>query len=206
MKKFLCLLVLCTGLGSTAANARSPLTMASLLLGAALPAAVHAQASTQVPAGAQTEVGFSPKQGARELVVKTINSAHSRIDMSAYSFTSADVTRALLASIKRGVKLRLMVDYKANFTGNSSKSRAAMSALVNAGAQVRSVDVYPILHDKYVIVDGQHLETGSFNYSRAADVSNSENVIVFWNAPAVSRQFTQHFEHNWSQGAVYSGR
>lgn len=152
------------------------------------------------------EVGFSPKQGALELVLKTINASRSTVDVMAYSFTSADVTRALLAAVKRGVKVRLLVDREQNFKGNNQKSLSAMSSLQLAGAQVRSIDAYAIFHQKVVIADNQHLETGSFNYSSAADQRNSENVLVLWNAPQVAKIYTGHFEHNWALGKVFTGR
>lgn len=152
------------------------------------------------------EVGFSPKQGALDLVLKTINASRSTVDVMAYSFTSADVTRALLAATKRGVKVRLLVDREQNFKGNSQKSLAALSALQLAGAEVRSIDAYAIFHQKVVIADNQHLQTGSFNYSSAADLRNSENVLVLWNAPQVAKTYTAHFEHNWALGKVFTGR
>ncbi|EDH5797420.1 phospholipase [Salmonella enterica subsp. enterica serovar Typhimurium] len=52
-----------------------------------------------------------------------------------------------------------------------------MNLLTSAGIPVRTVSVYKILHDKVIVSDGRHTEVGSFNYSRAADRSNSENVL-----------------------------
>jgi phosphatidylserine/phosphatidylglycerophosphate/cardiolipin synthase-like enzyme len=34
------------------------------------------------------------------------------------------------------------------------------------------------MHDKVIIADGRNTEVGSFNYTRAADRVNSENVLV----------------------------
>jgi phosphatidylserine/phosphatidylglycerophosphate/cardiolipin synthase-like enzyme len=56
--------------------------------------------------------------------------------------------------------------------------RAAFSALLNAGAEVRTIAVYPIHHDMVIIADRETVELGSFNYSDAAARKNSENVLV----------------------------
>lgn len=52
-----------------------------------------------------------------------------------------------------------------------------MNLLTSAGIPVRTVSVYKILHDKVIVSDGRHTEVGSFNFSRAADRSNTENVL-----------------------------
>lgn len=56
------------------------------------------------------------------------------------------------------------------------------------------------------ISDGRHLQTGSFNYSRAAASSNSENVLVLWNAKSVAQDYTAHFNSRWQQGEPFRGR
>ncbi|SAV26031.1 endonuclease [Klebsiella variicola] len=62
-----------------------------------------------------------------------------------------------------------------------------MNLLVNAGIPVRTVSQYKIMHDKVIIADGRNVEVGSFNYTRAADRVNSENVLVVWDVPVVAQ-------------------
>ena len=153
------------------------------------------------------EVGFSPNEGAERLVLRVIDSARSEIRVMAYSFTSAPVTHALLAARKRGVDVALVVDAKSN-TGEdrSGKSRAALSALVNAGCRVRTISTYQIHHDKVLVVDNETVETGSFNFSAAAADRNSENVIVVWKNPALAKTYLQHWSDRFAQGQDYSTR
>lgn len=165
-----------------------------------------ASAPAVVPSEGTTEIGFSPDQGALDLVLKTINSASTSLDVMAYSFTSAEVTRALLQAKKRNVQIRVLVDHEQNFKGASRKSAPALSSLVNAGVQVKSIDAYAIFHDKVIIADHQHVQTGSFNYSQAAAKKNSENVIVLWNAKKVAAEYERHFASNWQKGSTYAGR
>lgn len=160
--------------------------------------------STTVPASGEVEVAFSPDEGAERLVIKSIDTSALEIHMLAYSFTSAPVTQALLRARKRGVSVHLVADYKNNVTEDrSGKARAALSALATAGADVRTISAYAIHHDKVIVVDRKHLQTGSFNYSASAAHRNSENVIVHWNNPKLASVFLGHFDRNYRQAQAY---
>ena len=75
--------------------------------------------------------------------------------------------------------MRLVADEKNNVHNDRrGKARAALSALVNAGIAVRTINVYPIHYDKVIIADRETVELGSFNYSDAAARRNSDNVFV----------------------------
>lgn len=156
------------------------------------------------PAGLSVEVAFSPDGGAEALVLKTIRSAQSSIRLAAYSFTSSSVVRALTDAKRRGVDVAVLVDYKNNLQeARNNAPKRALNLLVNAGIPIRTINAYPIHHDKYIVVDGRHTETGSFNYSAAAAKSNSENVLVIWNNPQVAKQYIRHWQNRWKQGTEY---
>ncbi|WP_252493850.1 phospholipase D-like domain-containing protein, partial [Escherichia coli] len=55
-------------------------------------------------------------------------------------------------------------------------------------------------HDKVIIVDGNTVETGSYNFSRAAARKNSENVVVLKNMPDVAAQYLEHWQDRWNKG------
>ena len=164
-------------------------------------------AAIQPPADAQIEVAFSPNAGAEDLIVKVIRSGRSNIDVMAYAFTSAPITKALIDAQKRGVQVRLVADEKQNLKSGGpgeARGRAALSALSNAGAKVYVSSEFASHHDKVVMVDGKHLQTGSFNFSTSAQTRNSENVIVLWNNPGVVQKYTRHFERNLSGAKVFN--
>lgn len=158
----------------------------------------------EVKATGRLEVGFSPNGGAEALVLKVIDSADSDLKVMAYSFTSAKVVSALLRAAHRGVKVYVVADQKDNLgPGASRNARAALSALVEAGAQVRMISAFAISHDKVIISGAKHVETGSFNYSQSAATRNSENVIVNWDNPDLARVYLGHFERNWQLGVPF---
>lgn len=160
--------------------------------------------SATVKFSGRIEVGFSPGEGAQELVTKVIDSARREVRVLAYSFTSAEVVNALLAARKRGVDVQVVVDYRNNIAEDrSQKARAALSALANAGIPVRTVSVWAIQHSKTIVVDRAHVETGSFNYSSAAAKRNSENVMVVWDSPDLAAVYLKHWESRFARGEPY---
>ncbi|MEA5097988.1 MAG: phospholipase D family protein [Burkholderiaceae bacterium] len=151
----------------------------------------------KAPNGPLVETGFSPDSGSERLVIKVINASESSIRLAAYSFTSPAVVRALLHAKKRGVDVRVVVDDK----GNRSKSSvAALNLLVNAGIPTKTISAFAIHHDKFIVSDGKHVQTGSFNYSQAAAHKNSENVIVLWNNRDIASTYLRHWQSRFDRG------
>jgi len=182
-------------------------SISSLGLGLLLVTLGNPASAFQVPAAGSIEVAFSPNEGSEDLVVKAIDSAQKEILGLAYSFTSAPVTQAVLRAKKRGVRVTWVVDAKSNTQEDrSGKAQAALSALVNAGCEVRLISVYPIHHDKTIIIDEQTVELGSFNFSQAAAKRNSENVLVNWNNPALAKVYLQHFDRNYRESTPFQAR
>ncbi|AVF38281.1 phospholipase D family protein [Rahnella sikkimica] len=143
------------------------------------------------------DVGFSPEGSALQLVMRTIENAQQSIRLMGYSFTSPEVARGLVEAKRRGVDVKVVVDEK----GNKGKaSVAAMNLLVNAAIPVRTISKYKISHDKVIIVDGQTVETGSFNFTRSAAEANSENALVISGLPALAQTYITHWQSRWDDG------
>lgn len=150
---------------------------------------------------ATIETGFSPEGTALQLVLKTIESAQHEIRLMGYSFTSPEVSGALVRAKRRGVDVAVVLDWKGNTGKSNNASRAAMNLLAGAGIPVRTVSTYKILHDKVIVADGRNTQVGSFNFSWAADRSNSENVLVVWDDPVVANSYLKHWTSRWAQGS-----
>lgn len=146
------------------------------------------------------ETAFSPDRGATELVVHTIESAKSTVRVAAYSFTSKPIATALLDAKRRGVDVELVVD-----KSNATARYTAATFLANQGVPVRVDYRYAILHDKFIVVDGAMVETGSFNFTAAAERSNAENVLVLHD-PAVARQYGREWGRLWGESEELKAR
>jgi len=124
------------------------------------------------------ENAFSPQQGATDLILKTIGEAQQSVHVTAYFFTSWPIANALVKAHRRGAEVRLVLD-------SHQKYRRVIDYLRRNGIDARINNHYAIMHDKFIIVDQRTLETGSFNFTRAAEFENAENVLVVRDSPAV---------------------
>ncbi|CAG2155624.1 Phospholipase D [Cupriavidus yeoncheonensis] len=160
-----------------------------------------------IPALSQAEpgvqVGFSPEGSARTLVLETICSAKHSIQVLAYAFQAPDIMQALVDARNRGVQVRVVIDKTRNL---GKASMAAMDFVTRNGVELRTNDHFHIHHDKTIIVDGNTVQTGSFNYAPSAETANSENVVVIRDMPEVSRQYITHWQSRWDLGKPYPGR
>jgi phosphatidylserine/phosphatidylglycerophosphate/cardiolipin synthase-like enzyme len=147
------------------------------------------------------QVAFSPERGATELVVRTIESAYKTVRLAAYSFTSKPIALALLADAKRGVDVKVVVD-----KSQATARYTAATFLANQGVPVRADYRYAIMHDKFIVVDGETVEEGSFNFTAAAESKNAENVIVLRNDAGVAQQYEREWQRLWAESEPMKAR
>jgi len=138
-------------------------------------------------AGPKIAVYFSPRGGCTDAIVKQLDSAKETVLVQAYSFTSAPIAKALIDAHKRGVKVQAILD-------KSQRTERYTSAtfLQNAAVPVFIDDKHAIAHNKVMVVDGRIVITGSFNFSKAAEESNAENLLVI-----EDREIAQKYAKNW---------
>ena len=119
----------------------------TVVLSVALLQSLHAQ--TPLPSTASFDVGFSPGGTALAVVEKAISAAHTEILMVCYEFTSRDIAEALEAAAHRGVKVRIVADWKA-----SHDKYSQVGILKSAGIPIRLDEHYAIHHHKFMVIDG----------------------------------------------------
>ena len=160
----------------------------------------NAAIQTRVPADGQIEIAFAPlpERSAERLVIKVIDAAQVSVFMAAYGMTSKPIADAMCDAAARGIAVSAVLDDKSNHHGDTKSKRDYMSA---CGVAVRTDARYPIMHDKFIVVDGQHVETGSFNYTFAAAQRNAENALVVWNNPLMAGKYTSEFDRLFAEAA-----
>jgi phosphatidylserine/phosphatidylglycerophosphate/cardiolipin synthase-like enzyme len=147
-----------------------------------------------------TKVCFSPKGGCTETIVEQINAAKSEILVQAYSFTSAPIAKALTDAFKRGVKVQAILD-------KSQKSEKYSSAtfVSNAGIPTLIDYKHAIAHNKIMIIDKETVITGSFNFTKAAEEKNAENLLVIRNKDLAKVYMDNWYKHK-EHSEKYEGR
>lgn len=172
-------------------GARVALLLLSLLGGGCDVIAPHPAQGASRPAW---QVCFSPNGGCTQLVVDTLDAAKSLVSVQAYSFTSTPIAAALIKAHRRGVRVSVILD-KSQRTEHDSLAWY----LAQAGVPVRIDAVHAIAHNKVMIVDGDTVLTGSFNFTRAAETRNAENLLVLRDRVLAAR-----YQANWDAHAAHA--
>ncbi len=133
------------------------------------------------------EVFFSPDGGCTEAIIENLNNAKSNVLIQAYSFTSAPIAKAVVDAHKRGVEVKVILD-KSQRTAKYSSA----TFLANAGVPTLIDDNHAIAHNKVIVIDARTVITGSFNFSKAAEESNAENLLVI-----TDRELAAKYVANW---------
>ena len=140
------------------------------------------------------EVYFSPNGGCTDAVVRELDKAQRTVLVQAYSFTSYKIAKALLDVHKRGVRIEVILD-------KSQKSDQYSSAdfLANSGMSVKIDSRHAIAHNKVMIIDGETVITGSFNFTKAAEEKNAENLLVIHD-----KKLAEKYIKNWQEHSQHS--
>jgi phosphatidylserine/phosphatidylglycerophosphate/cardiolipin synthase-like enzyme len=161
-----------------------------VILGTAFPG--HARDLTLVNTPAQ--IYYSPNGGATEAIIREIGGARTEILIQAYSFTSAPIARALLHAHKRGVRVQAILD-----KSQRKQQYTSASFLANSGIPTYIDDAHAIAHNKVMIIDRATVITGSFNFTKAAEEKNAENLLVL-----KSRELAAPYIENWEKHRGHS--
>jgi len=145
-------------------------------------------------AGPEWQVYFSPDGGAAAAIVAELDKATNSILVQAYSFTSAPIAAALVEAHKRGVKITVILDKgqkTAKYSSADFVSRAGITTLIDGK--------HAIAHNKVMIIDGRTVITGSFNFTKAAEEKNAENLLII-----CDRELADKYIANWKLHEAHS--
>lgn len=138
---------------------------------------------------AGSKVYFSPQGGCQAAVISEISKAQRVIDIAMYDFTSGPIAQELVRAKKRHVMVRMVLD-RSQQTRSSSKSRY----LASKGCDVRIHQGAGLMHNKFAVIDGQVLLTGSFNWTFMAEQKNQENLLIMTDQGLI-KQYEKQFEY-----------
>lgn len=152
------------------------------------------------PSAQSISVAFSPDGGATQAVVNAIDEAQHSVRLGAYFFTSKPIAQALVVAHRRGVQVRVILD-----KSQATHSYSGATFLANNGIPTRIDRRHSIYHNKIFVIDGRTVVTGSFNFTKAAENNNAENVIVLRNYPDIARQYVANWQLHWDHSEAYTG-
>ncbi len=126
-------------------------------------------------------VCFAPPMDCAGVIAGEIGRAQRELLIQAYGFTDPRVGAAILAAHARGVVVSVILD-----RSNRADRRSLAPLLQAAGIPVRADLKAAIAHNKVMVIDRRRVITGSYNFTRAANTRNAENLVVLQDPPTVA--------------------
>ncbi len=143
-------------------------------------------------------VFFLPRmsRAARSYLVWLIDNASSNVYLAAYSFTDMEIADALVRAHSRGLDVRVVVD------GDKAGSDAVYYLRSN-GVPVRDDgNDERIQHNKFIVIDGRIVVTGSVNFNEYSFTGTYNNMVVVAH-PLLAQNYRDEFMEMW--GGTYHG-
>lgn len=130
---------------------------------------------------------FSPVDGINQQIVTLLDAATTQITFMAFSYTDPAIANAMIRAHKRGVAVHGVME-KQNTRGTGSVFEKLQRAKVDI---IADGNCY-IMHHKTIIIDDNTVVTGSYNFTKSAEKSNDENLIVLTDPDAVRTYLTEY--------------
>ncbi len=144
------------------------------------------------------QIYFSPNGGCTEAVVNALSKAKASAYVQAYSFTSTLIAKALVEAHKRGVHIEVVLD-KSQRTEKYSEA----DFLFHAGIATYIDGEHRIAHNKVMVIDGETVITGSFNFTKSAEAENAENLLIIKNAE-LAKKYAENWKAHKDHSEAYS--
>lgn len=129
-------------------------------------------------------------------LIDDIKETRKTLDIAAFELNSEPLYEAILGAHRRGVAVRIVTDDE---HGLHDKKNDALRRLQQAGVYARADGRSGLMHNKFMIMDGQRVWTGSLNYTVNGVYRNNNNVFVMESA-AAARAYQAEFDEMFDSG------
>jgi len=117
---------------------------------------------------------FSSRDSLAQAVSESLRQAKQKVSLALYGFNNKDLAEELVKLAKQGVVVRVKIDAE---KGAGKKTGALIGRLKSGGVEVQIVAPGGRNHNKFVVIDGNRVLTGSYNWTAKAE-SNWENLLI----------------------------
>ncbi len=136
-------------------------------------------------------------QGGIEMaLVEAIQRTRSQLDIAAFEMNSEPIVEAILEAHQRGVVVRIVTD---DNHGLNDVKNEAMRQLQAAGVPLVDDGRSGLMHNKFMIMDGRIVWTGSWNYTVNGAYRNNNNVLVL-EGEKTAQAFQAEFDEMFDRG------
>jgi phosphatidylserine/phosphatidylglycerophosphate/cardiolipin synthase-like enzyme len=116
---------------------------------------------------------FPPYENAHMPIINLYDGAEKYIHLAIYSLTKDEFAEALARAHKRGVEVKVLID-----KAQAGIKDADDEKLEAEGIEVRRDKKPGLMHNKFAVIDGIIVYTGSYNHTEGATTKNDENYII----------------------------
>jgi phosphatidylserine/phosphatidylglycerophosphate/cardiolipin synthase-like enzyme len=138
------------------------------------------------------QVYFSPNGGCQQAVITEIRKARQNIDIAMYYLSSREISQALVKAQKKNVQVRIVLDQ-----GQEIEAASKSGFLIKHGFKLRYHLGFGLMHNKFAIIDGKDLITGSFNWTATAQERNEENLLIITDEETI-KKYEERFNYLWN--------
>ncbi|CAK8694407.1 unnamed protein product [Clavelina lepadiformis] len=126
-------------------------------------------------------------------LIRHVLKSQRSIDLCIFSITCNELAHAVLLKYRQGAKVRVITD-----TEYMNLNGSKIPDFMTEGISVRHDRSSYLMHHKFLILDGNVVVTGSFNWTQSAVIGNNENVLVTNHADVV-QPYLDEFDKLWAK-------
>ncbi len=145
-------------------------------------------------------VFFSPNKNYKieNKIINYINSAKKEILLAAYNLNSKNIIDSLINVYRKGVNIKILLDGK-----NIKKKKNILKKMFYYNIPIKLNFNYNIMHNKFLVIDNNSVETGSYNYTFSANNFNAENIIYLNCMPKIAIKYQNEFYRLWNSSFYF---
>lgn len=132
-----------------------------------------------------------------DTLISIFKSSQSEIKIAVSWFTNIRIYETLIHKLGDGVRVTILIN---NDEVNNNSNSFDFNLIINNGGKVYFMDNKYLMHNKFAIIDNEHVITGSYNYTDQAEKVNIENILIVRNdiltASAYSLEFSRLLMHS----------
>ncbi len=132
------------------------------------------------------------KGGPDRFLADALDQARSQIDGALYDLNLWTIRNALIRAHQRGVQVRLVVE-------NDSLDRTEIQELISAGIPIVTDQRNGLMHNKFIIIDGAEVWTGSMNLTVNGAYRHLNNLVRL-RSTRLAENYQAEFEEMFLEG------
>ncbi|MBN1260830.1 MAG: DUF1669 domain-containing protein [Anaerolineae bacterium] len=126
-----------------------------------------------------------------EVLIAALDGAEKTVDVAIFDLDLDGIAAALIRAMERGVTVRLVTD--GDYTDET-----AVQDLSQAGIPVAADGDDAFMHDKFIVIDGLQVWTGSMNFTYNGVYRNDNNLVRFTSS-RLAENYTAEFEEMFGE-------